>query len=77
MIAPRNTDGDPDSLLNNFASEMTEATYPIALKYGIAGASLVDLEVEVWKTVTELVRTRGTVVLRLANVNSPAGVRKS
>lgn len=75
MIAPRNADGDPDSLLNNFASEMTEATYPIALKYGITGASLVDLEVEVWKTVTELVRRRGTVVLRLPNVNRPAGVR--
>ncbi len=57
-------DHQEDGLLDTFAAEVTAATYPVALKYGVLGSS-VDLELEIWKTVTALVRERGIEVLRL------------
>jgi hypothetical protein len=56
------TQSDQDFLLDTFAAELTDAAYPIALKYGVIGSSL-DLELEIWKTLTELVRKRGHELL--------------
>jgi hypothetical protein len=53
-----------DAALDTFAAELTDAAYPIALKYGVSGSSL-DLELEIWKTLTELVRRRGGELFRL------------
>jgi hypothetical protein len=59
----RNTTvSDEEVLLDTFAAELTDAAYPIALKYGVIGSSL-DLELEIWKTLTELVRKRGHELL--------------
>jgi hypothetical protein len=52
------TQSDQDVLLDTFAAELTEAAYPVALKYGVLGSSL-DLELEIWKTLTEVIRKRG------------------
>ncbi|HEV7998505.1 MAG TPA: hypothetical protein VGP63_01420 [Planctomycetaceae bacterium] len=57
------TQSDQDALLDTFAAELTDAAYPIALKYGVLGSSL-DLELEIWKTFTELVRRRGREIFR-------------
>ena len=72
MNAQDKTDRDQDALLDTFAAEVTAATYPIALKYGVLGSSL-DLELEIWKTVTELVRKRGRDLLRPPAANRVAG----
>jgi len=56
------TQNDQDVLLDTFAAELTQAAYPIALKYGVLGSSL-DLELEIWKTLTELVHKRGHELL--------------
>jgi hypothetical protein len=58
---------DQDDALDTFAAELTDAAYPIALKYGISGSSL-DLELEIWKTFIELVHRRAREVF------SPAAV---
>jgi hypothetical protein len=61
MRSPMNkqaeTAHDQDELLDTFAAELTDAAYPIALKYGVLGSSL-DLELEIWKTFTELLHRR-------------------
>jgi hypothetical protein len=62
MSNRRTTQSDQDALLDTFAAELTEAAYPIALKYGVLGSSL-DLELEIWKTLTALVRKRGRELL--------------
>ena len=66
------TQNDQDVLLDTFAAELTEAAYPIALKYGVLGSSL-DLELEIWKTLTALVRIRGRELLRAAATTRVAG----
>ena len=68
------TQSDQDALLATFAAELTEAAYPIALKYGVSGSSL-DLELEIWKTLTELVRKRGRELFRAtATTNRVVGL---
>jgi hypothetical protein len=51
-----------ETALEAFAAELTDAAYPIALKYGVSGSS-VDLELEIWKKFTEMVHERGSSVL--------------
>ena len=63
---------DQDVLLDTLAAELTVAAYPIALKYGVLGSSL-DLELEIWKTLTALVRDRGHELLRAAATTRVAG----
>jgi hypothetical protein len=46
-----------NEVLDAFAAELTDAAYPIALKYGVSGSSL-DMELEIWKTFIELVHRR-------------------
>jgi len=64
------TQSDQDVLLDTFAAELTDAAYPIALKYGVLGSSL-DLELEIWKTLTDVVRKRGHELLG-ARTTAPA-----
>lgn len=52
---------DQEDPLDTFAAELTDAAYPIALKYGIAGSSL-DLELEIWRTFIELLHRRNSVL---------------
>jgi hypothetical protein len=66
------TPSDEDVLLDTFAAELTEAAYPIALKYGVIGSSL-DLELEIWKTLTEVVRKRGHELLAALTTSQVAG----
>ncbi len=51
------TINEQDELLDTFAAELTDAAYPIALKYGVSGSSL-DLELEIWKTFIDLLHRR-------------------
>lgn len=48
---------EQDELLDTFAAELTDAAYPIALKYGVLGSSL-DLELEIWRTFIDLLHRR-------------------
>jgi hypothetical protein len=52
---------DQEDPLDTLAAELTDAAYPIALKYGIAGSSL-DLELEIWKAFIELLHRRNSVL---------------
>ncbi len=67
------TQSDEDVLLDAFAAELTDAAYPIALKYGVLGSSL-DLELEIWKTLTDLVHKRGHQLLTTSTTSQVAGV---
>ena len=53
---------EQDADLDRFAAELTDAAYPVALKYGVSGSSI-DLELEIWRTLTDLVRRRGRELL--------------
>jgi hypothetical protein len=53
----RNT-GNRDALLENFAAELTDVAYPIALRHGGAG-SWVDLELDLWRVLGETVKKWG------------------
>ena len=44
-----------DTLLENFAAELTSAVYPIALRHGIAG-SWIKVELGLWRAVAETVK---------------------
>jgi hypothetical protein len=66
------TQSAEDVLLDAFAAELTDAAYPIALKYGVLGSSL-DLELEIWKTLTELVHKRGHELLAGPTTSQVAG----
>ena len=46
---------DRDIVLENFAAELTEAAYPVALRYGIVGSSI-DLELELWRVLVETIK---------------------
>ena len=44
-----------DSLLEDFAAELTSAAYPLALRHGTAGM-WVDLELDLWKALADTVK---------------------
>jgi hypothetical protein len=44
-----------EEALENFAAELTEAAYPVALRRGV-GDRWLDLELELWKVLNEAVR---------------------
>ena len=46
---------DRDVVLENFAAELTEAAYPVALRYGVVGSSI-DLELDLWRVFVERVK---------------------
>src|SRR5271170_5399151 len=70
------TQGDRDAVLDTFAAELTDAAYPVALKYGVIGSSL-DLELEIWKRITELVRKRGRDLFGAPAIDRVAGAHRS
>ncbi len=49
------TPADRDALLETFAADLTLAAYRIALRHGTGGAWL-DLELELWRVLTEIVK---------------------
>jgi hypothetical protein len=54
---------DRDAVLDNFAAELTAAAYPIALQHGVHGSSI-DLELQMWKKLTEVVHNHGGELMR-------------
>ena len=44
-----------DEALEDFAAELTEAVYPVALRRGV-GDRWLDLELELWKVLNEAVK---------------------
>ena len=54
MNPQQTADCDQDIVVTALAAELTNAAYPVALKYGISGSSI-DLELEIWKTLTDVV----------------------
>ena len=44
----------PDSSLETFAAEVTEAVFPVALRYGV-GDRWLDLELDLWRALSETV----------------------
>jgi hypothetical protein len=49
---------DRDTLLENFAADLTNAAYPIALRHGMTGSWL-DLELGLWRALAETVNRWG------------------
>ena len=47
-----------DSLLKNFAAELTSAAYDVALRHGVEDKWLA-LELELWEALKETVKKRG------------------
>jgi hypothetical protein len=45
--------------LEEFAGELAEAAYPVALKHGVKGSSI-DVELDVWYALRNALRTRPT-----------------
>jgi hypothetical protein len=72
MTNRNTTQSDQDALLDAFAAELTQAAYPIALKYGVLGSSI-DLELEIWKTLTALVLKRGHELFGAPTTSQVAG----
>jgi hypothetical protein len=46
---------DRDVYVENFAAELTDAAYPVALRHGVAGSSI-DLELDLWRALGETVQ---------------------
>src|SRR5438552_15700922 len=44
----------PESSLETFAAELTEAVFPVALRYGV-GDRWLDLELDLWRALSETV----------------------
>src|SRR5262245_41065044 len=53
----RDSNHEQETCLDNLAAELTTAVYPVALRHGIGG-SWVDLELDLWKALSETVRQR-------------------
>jgi hypothetical protein len=47
-----------ETLLENFAAELTSAAYAVALRHGVEDKWL-DLELELWEALREMVKKRG------------------
>jgi hypothetical protein len=45
----------PDTFLENWGAKLTEAAYPVMLRHGAVNNWL-DLELELWKILTEIVK---------------------
>ena len=58
MNADNMTPCDWDTLLVNFAAELANDAYRVALQHGMAG-SWVDLELDLWKVLAERVQEWG------------------
>ena len=56
-MSPSNViDSRLNGLFENFAAELTEAAFPVALRYGVMGSSI-DLKLDLWRTLTEKIKS--------------------
>ena len=51
---PRTVDNQ-DLVVENIAAELTEAAYPVVLRYGIVGSSI-DLKLHLWRVFVDTVK---------------------
>jgi hypothetical protein len=58
MNGDRTTPVTRDALLETFAAELTVAAYRVALRSRTRGTWL-DLELELWRALSDMVKTRG------------------
>jgi len=54
MNASNTLAAHPDSSLESFAAELTEAVFPVALRYGV-GNRWLDLKLDLWRVLSETV----------------------
>jgi hypothetical protein len=47
-----------DHAVEDFAAELTEAAYPVALRHGV-GPKWLDLELDIWRAMTGMVQKWG------------------
>lgn len=62
-----------DHVVDSFAADVTDAAYPIALKYGFSGSSLVTLELEIWNAVSSLAHKHANELLASSSAPELAG----
>ena len=64
--------GDWNAFLENLAAELTNAAYPVVLRHGV-GEKWLDLELDLWKAMTESVKKldRGSLHSLSKNSNPP------
>src|SRR5262245_64896238 len=55
MNATKTVVGDCDRVRDSFAAELTEAVFPVALRYGV-GDRWLDLKLDLWHVLGETVR---------------------
>src|ERR1700730_2063246 len=58
---------NPDTLLENVAAELPSAAYAVALRHGVEDKWL-DLELELWEALKEMVKKRGQEPLHFSDV---------
>jgi hypothetical protein len=71
MHADDRTPGEPDAFAEAFAAELTSAAYPVALRH-VVGGTWVDLELELWRALGDVVRKRQQEVAALRPLVLPA-----
>jgi hypothetical protein len=57
MTATNRTSSRRDAAAECLAAELTEAAYPVVFRHGVNGSS-VDLELDLWKALTEKLQAR-------------------
>src|SRR5579862_6115217 len=68
------TANDRDGFLEDLAAELTNVAYPVALRHGV-GERWLDLELELWKAVSESLRNMDRDSLHsLSNSSNPPKV---
>jgi hypothetical protein len=48
-----------ETLLENFAAELTSVAYAVALRHGVEDDKWLDVELELWEALKEMVKVRG------------------
>src|SRR4051794_24761541 len=65
----------PESSLETFAAELTEAVFPVALRYGV-GDRWLDLELDLWRALSETVEKRARASRSVGSPDEFAVCRK-
>jgi len=65
----------PAASLENFAAELTEAVYPVALRYGV-GDRWLDLELDLWRALSETVESCARALRGVGSPDESAVCRK-
>src|SRR5947207_14736956 len=66
---------DCDRSPETFAAEVTEAVFPVALRYGV-GDRWLDLELDLWRALSETVETCARTSRGVGSPDEFAGCRK-